>query len=445
MLCASGKPERIAIATGLPEHSVTRTFFFVITMTTRDDLRSLVNKITFSAGRNKGGKQDDQTEERAGILKDSTGSDVRKTSDDSNAFDFTFPKSEEEEGVKPAYADLKWQPPSKGNEGLDQKMKMKDVADKDSLGSGSYTFSEMDDVYPKSKSELGDGLSEKNFVTKFKSSKSVTKGARDWERKVESTKVEFASMVGDDELSLGTYVSATDMKRYKLFCIGSDPDRAAEICGVLIGQGTTFCTSFGCVVKHRSKDRAHIRVHGVYVQAGVPNRAFCKPCTTSKNLESKIMESWIKEAQTTSEWARMFRLAEKVDDDVGREHDVTARDLEIEEIAARKAREMKTPLKGGSIRPPDVSPFDKYQEVDQALSGLNWDPANPQPLPYFNHFDRACSKLSAELEKLREVQQNTDEFFRSLATNHELRFEDINDAIGSRPASFDSKFDAPSL
>ena len=76
------------------------------------------------------------------------------------------------------------------------------------------------------------------------------------------------------------------------------------------------------------------------------------------------MESWIREAQTTSEWARIFRLSEKVQGDGDRDHRVTARDLEIEQIATRKAREMKTPLKGGSLPPPDVSPFEKYLEFN---------------------------------------------------------------------------------
>ena len=416
-------------------------------MTSRDDLSSLVNKITFSAGRDKGGDrqhQDDHTQERAGTPRGTIGVGASKKSEEASLFDFTLPTTTREGEVKPAFADLKWRPPNEQNEDLDRKLKARDLSDKDSME--SYTFTEMDDVYPSSRREWRASTG-RNASTKFNSSKSMVKGTGDWERRVEPTKVEFASMVGDDELSLGTYGSAGvfTVKKYKLFCVGPDPEQAAGICGTLIGQGTTFCTATGCTIKHRTKDRAQIRPHGVYVKADVSHRAFCTPCTSSKNLEGKIIESWSKESQTTWEWARIFRLAEKVDESGTRGEDVTIRDLEIEEIAIKKAREMKTPLKGGSIPPPDVSPFEKYQEVDQALSGLNWDPANPQPLPYFNHFDRACSKLSTELEKLREIQQNTDEYFRSLATNHELRFEDISDAIGTRPASFDQKFDAPSL
>ena len=67
--------------------------------------------------------------------------------------------------------------------------------------------------------------------------------------------------------------------------------------------------------------------------------------------------------------------------------------------------------KAGSIPSPDMSHFKKYVEVDQALHGLEWDHMDPQPLPYFNHFDRAISRLSNNLEKLREVQQTTDDFF----------------------------------
>ena len=61
-------------------------------MTTRDDLRSLVSKITFSAGRNRGEEdQEDRSRERTGILKGSTGDGNDKTHDGSNLLIFFQP------------------------------------------------------------------------------------------------------------------------------------------------------------------------------------------------------------------------------------------------------------------------------------------------------------------------------------------------------------------
>ena len=419
-------------------------------MTTRDDLQSLVNRITFSAARGRGGVDDDDDEKRPGEPRrhrarsfhddDSSRKKERERVDDARdgAKDEPFPRDKE-----PDLTSFAWEGPKREEkESVAKGSAMQDFSDKESVDTSTY--SDMQDVFQRDRGEDPFGKRKSDRGVRAVTSRSRVGGVS-WGTETEAPKVETAITVVDDGASVGTYNSTGDTKKYKLFCIGPDYERAQGVCGVLFGQGVTFCMGIGCATKHRSKERFEVRRNGVYVQAGVPNRAYCHPNTSSANLEDKIMRSWLAEAQTMTEWSRMFRLAERAEFEKPLDKDVTVKDLREEEVETNKAREMKTPLRGGRLPPPDPSPFDKYVEVDQALSGLTWDPINPQPLPYFNHFDRACAKLSNDLEKLREVQQNADEFFRSLATNHELRFEDINDSIGTRPLSLDTNLDAPSL
>ena len=65
--------------------------------------------------------------------------------------------------------------------------------------------------------------------------------------------------------------------------------------------------------------------------------------------------------------------------------------------------------------------------------------------PFLNHLDNGIAKINRDLSKLWDTQLNSEGLLGSVATTVDLKFQEVKDGIGTKPANFSDHFDAPTL
>ena len=83
-------------------------------------------------------------------------------------------------------------------------------------------------------------------------------------------------------------------------------DELNKICGIVMGQGITFCTEMKCRINHRGvKDKFTFQDGQLFVSQS-RNRAFLTPTMVTDNINGDVADKRLDMSQNLQDWTRTF-------------------------------------------------------------------------------------------------------------------------------------------
>lgn len=106
-------------------------------------------------------------------------------------------------------------------------------------------------------------------------------------------------------------------QRYKIFVALLQQEELNQICFTVIGKNGTFCTEQQCQKSH-AEFKIQVAPGTVFIKRS-PTKAFLEPVVDSTNWDFKLMNKWLEDTCTLSEWVKRFGLVQGKQDVSGTE------------------------------------------------------------------------------------------------------------------------------
>jgi len=242
-------------------------------------------------------------------------------------------------------------------------------------------------------------------------------------------------------IAQATTVSNLGGKKYRMWCVPADTQ---DVCMGLIGEGASFCTIKGCTKTHRSQSY-HVAAPGEAYVAKTSEKAFVEPRLKTQHLTTNLFNSWRDLLITLDEWTSLFALAqvEGSKDEEDREVKFSLEDIKIKNEEETSAIAFKTPRKRKATDfqslNTEIPTFKSLSIVDEEEFDLNLAEAHINELDVRS--EQLREALTARTLKYERDHADSLSFFFST----EVKFTRLFSALGSKPTTLDSRFDAPNV
>ena len=246
----------------------------------------------------------------------------------------------------------------------------------------------------------------------------------------------FTNPSTSDNLMSGTSdavsLSSVDKKKYKLFCAPSRTSGCDQLCRQFIGQGSTICINVDCKTVHRgrTREKANVDMDQLFVlkSKGV---VFSEPTVTAL-VNPKLLETWMSEHKTLSEWVEVFSLANKS----------TYGGIEVKTDFFNKAKEKQEKAKQ-YVTPARKRVRDTLEEDEPwEFSGFEMDLDVDQK---WASVQTALLENQKEHGQFRSVHLELEDAVQDVSFAQEYNSEHLKLKIGKKPKCLLDKYDGPDL
>ena len=168
-----------------------------------------------------------------------------------------------------------------------------------------------------------------------------------------------------------------------------------------------------------------------------PQSQLTHPTISTEDIQDEVVETWLQDNQTVSEWGAQFRLATATKaNNVGF---ITLDSLEEEHNERTVAKAYKTPKKRKLEELFASSPVVPYTRLMNETFTFSRDEAKR----YAQHFDEALADLSNDVVRITNTQSVLGQLLVGLSDKSTIRMDEITDLIGEKPPLLEKIFDAP--